>query len=552
MLNLHENLVRVIAPEVGGGFGSKLDVYPEEALTAFAAMQLGQPVKWIESRMENFQATTHGRDHVQYVEMAARRDGTILGIRLRVLAEMGAYFQLLTPGIPTATPGMLPGVYAVPNIEGELIGVFTNKTPTGAYRGAGRPESTYLIERMVDLLASELQLDPAELRRRNFIAPDTFPHLTAAGNRYDSGNYALALDRALALAGYQELRQEQAKLRAQGRYMGIGLSTYVEICGAGPSRGESLGGWERGTVRIEPTCKVSVSTGTSPHGQGAETSLAQIVADELSVPLENVLVLHGDTATSPDGIGTFGSRGTAVGASAVLLSARKLRSKILAIAGHLLEADPDDLVLNNQAISVRGSPDRALSLQEIVKAAYRPAKIPREIEPGMEATTFFEPPDYTYPFGAHVAVVEVDPETGRISLRRFVAVDDCGRVINPMIVEGQIHGGLAQGISQALFEGAIYDESGQLLTGSLMEYVVPKASQLVAFETDRTETPTEVNPLGAKGAGEAGTIGSSPAIVNAVMDALAPFGIRHMDMPLTPEKVWQAIQASRQARGQAG
>ena len=549
-----EHKVRVIAPDIGGGFGSKLYLYPEEVIIATLAKTTGRPVKWIEERRENYVATTHGRDHVQYVEVAAQRDGTITGLRVKCIANMGAYLSTFAPGIPTILFGlMLAGNYRIPNISCEVTGVHTNTTLVDAYRGAGRPEATYLVERMVDLTARELGMDPAEIRRRNFVPANAFPHTTATGVTYDSGNYQPTLDRALEMAGYQQLRQEQERARAEGKYLGIGVTTYVEICGMAPSQvlgavGAGAGGWESATVRVHPSGKVTVYSGASSHGQGHETAFAQIVGDGLGVPFEDVEVVHGDTAQVQFGIGTFGSRSAAVGGMAAVMSVNKIEEKAKKIAAFLLEAAEADLVFEGGKFFVKGTPGRGITIQQVALAAYVPHKYPTGLEPGLEATSFYDPSNFTWPFGTHVAVVEVDPETGVVKLRRYIAVDDCGRVINPLLVDGQIHGGLAQGIAQALYEEAVYDENGQLVSGSLMDYAVPKADDLVNFELDRTETPSPVNALGVKGIGEAGTIASSAAIVNAVVDALAPLGVKHLDMPLKPERVWQAIQQAQTRR----
>jgi carbon-monoxide dehydrogenase large subunit len=540
-LGIPEQRTRIIAPEVGGGFGAKLNLYPEEAIVAALAIKTGRPVKWIESRAENFQATTHGRDQIAYYDLAVRNDGTILGMKVRIIADLGAYHQLLTALVPTLSGLMLPGCYKIPALQAEIQLVFTNKTPTDAYRGAGRPEATYYIERMLDIVAAELGIDPVEVRRRNFPAPSEFPFTSATGLVYDSGNYQLALDRALALAGYTQLREEQAQLRQQGRYLGIGLSTYVEVCGMGPSPAMPAGGWESATVRVERTGKVTVITGASPHGQGQETSFAQIAADELGVPIDDVIVLHGDTGVGPPGLDTYGSRATAVGGAALMMSLGKVKEKAKKFAAHIMDASEDDLVFENGRFSVRGSPDRNMTIAQIAFDAWNAIKLPAGLEPGLEATSFFEPTNFTYPFGAHVCVVEVEQDTGEVQLRRYVAVDDCGRVINPLLVDGQLHGGLAQGIGQALWEEAVYDENGQLLTGTFADYAMPRADDFPRFELERTETPTPVNPLGAKGIGEAATIGATPAVVNAVVDALAPFGVRHVDMSLRPEKLWRLM-----------
>jgi aerobic carbon-monoxide dehydrogenase large subunit len=554
VIGIPEHKVRVIAPEVGGGFGSKLYLYPEEVIVATLAKMTGRPVKWIEERRENYVATTHGRDQVQYVEVAANRDGTITGLRVKSIANMGAYLSTFAPGIPTILFGlMLAGNYRIPNIACEVTGVHTNTTLVDAYRGAGRPEATYLVERAVDLTARELGMDPAEIRRRNFVPANAFPHTTATGVTYDSGNYQPTLDKALEIAGYQQLRQEQERSRQEGKYLGIGVVTYVEICGMAPSQvlgavGAGAGGWESATVRVHPTGKVTLYSGASSHGQGHETAFAQIVGDGLGIPLEDVEVVHGDTAQVQFGIGTFGSRSAAVGGMAAVMSVNKVEEKAKKIAAFLLEAAEADLVFEGGKFFVKGTPGRDVSIQQVAFAAYVPHKYPTGLEPGLEATSFYDPSNFTWPFGTHVAVVEVDPETGVIKLRRYVAVDDCGRVINPLLVDGQIHGGLAQGIAQALYEEAVYDENGQLVSGSLMDYAVPKADDLVNFELDRTETPSPVNALGVKGIGEAGTIASSAAIVNAVVDALAPLGVKHLDMPLKPERVWQAIQQAQARR----
>lgn len=554
VMGMPEHKIRVIAPEVGGGFGSKLYLYPEEVIVATLAKATGRPVKWIEERRENYVATTHGRDHVQYVEVAAKRDGTITGLRVKSIANMGAYLSTFAPGIPTILFGlMLSGNYRIPNISCEVVGVHTNTTLVDAYRGAGRPEATYLVERAVDLTARELGLDPAEIRRRNFVPANAFPYTTVTGVTYDSGDYQPTLEMALEMVGYQQLRQEQARLRQEGKYLGIGVSTYVEICGMAPSQvlgavGAGAGGWESATVRVHPSGKVTVYSGASAHGQGHETAFAQIVADGLGIPFEDVEVVHGDTAQVQFGIGTFGSRSAAVGGMAIQMSLQKIEDKAKKIAAFLLEAAEADLVFEGGKFFVKGSPGRDVSIQQVAFAAYVPHKYPTGLEPGLEATSFYDPSNFTWPFGTHVAVVEVDPETGVVKLQRYVAVDDCGRVINPLLVDGQIHGGLAQGIAQALYEEAVYDENGQLISGSLMDYAVPKADDLPNFELARTETPSPVNALGVKGIGEAGTIASSAAIVNAVVDALAPLGVRHLDMPLKPERVWQAIQQAQARR----
>jgi len=545
IVNVPEQRVRVIAPEVGGGFGSKLNIYPEEVVVSYLAIQLRQPVKWIETRGENFTTTTHGRDQIQYVELAVKKDGTITGLRAKIIADLGASYQLFTPLVPTFTNGMILGCYKIPNIKLELMSVLTNKMATDAYRGAGRPEATYLIERIIDIAAQELGMDPRDIRFKNFPRPEEFPLEIGTGFIYDSGNYQESLNKALGIVKYDELRKQQAELRKQGRYMGIGISTYVEICGMGPSTAIPGGGWESSTVRIERSGKVTVMTGVSPHGQGQETTFAQIIADEYGVDIDDILIIHGDTGRQPQGIGTFGSRATVVGGTAMLMAARKVKDKIAKIAAHLIEANPDDLVFENGKVFVEGSPAQAVDFATVAMEAYAAANLPPDTEPGLESTHFYEPANFTYPFGAHIAVVEVDPETGEVDIQRYVAVDDCGKIINPLLVAGQVHGGIAQGLGQALYEEAVYDENGQLLTGSFMDYAVPKATQLPRFESEHTVTPSPVNPLGVKGIGEAGTIASTPCMVNAVVDALSPLGVKHIDMPLTPNRVWQAIQAAK-------
>jgi carbon-monoxide dehydrogenase large subunit len=539
MLGAPENKVRVITPEVGGGFGSKLNVYAEEALLGWISMQTGRPVKWIEGRRENMQATIHGRGQVGVVEIGCKKDGTITGLRYNVFADMGSYFQLLTPAIPTLTGLMLSGCYKIPAIRMNVTATFTNKMSTDAYRGAGRPEATYVIERAADLVAAELGMDPVEVRRKNFPQPNEFPFKTATGLFYDSGNYQGALDKALKIADYTKLRDEQKKARKEGRLVGIGVSTYVEICALGPSAAMPAGGWESATVRIEPTGKVTILTGASPHGQGEETSFAQIAADELGVGVNDSTVIHGDTAIVQYGIGTFGSRGLAVGGTAVYMAIQKLKAKAAKLAAHMLQVDPGSVSFADGKFSSGG---KQTSIQEVALAAHLAKSIPEDMEPGLSATSFYEPKNFTFPFGTHIAVVEIDRETGEIDFQRYVAVDDCGKQINPMLVHGQVHGGIVQSIGQALYEEVVYDDSGQLVTGTLMDYALPKAAMIPHLELDSTETPSPVNPLGAKGVGEAGTIGATPAIVAAVVDALSVFGVRHLDMPAKPEAIWQIIK----------
>ncbi len=542
MLNMAENHVRVITPEVGGGFGCKLNVYAEEALIGYMAKDLKQPVKWIEGRRENFLHTIHGRDQAGTVELPVKNDGTILGLKYTVTADVGAYYQLLTPAIPTLTGLMLCGCYTFQNVQMNLKAAFTNKMATDAYRGAGRPEATYLIERLIDVVAYDLNLDPLEVRRKNFIGKDAFPYETGTAVAYDSGDYTAALEKALQMADYDGLRQKQAELRKQGRYLGIGFSTYVEICGMGPSAAMPAGGWESSTVRVEPTGKVTVLTGVSPHGQGQETTFAQLMADGLGVDIDDIRIIHGDTDTVQYGIGTFGSRATAVGGTAMVHAMGKIKDKVTKIAAHLLESNAEDIVLEDGKYCVQGAPESGLTLADIAQVAHVGVQLPPDTEPGLAESHFFEPPNFTYPFGTHIAVVEVDADTGKVDVQRYIAVDDCGNIINPLIVEGQVHGGIAQGLGQALYEEAIFDENGQMLTGSFMDYALPKAHDFPRFELANTVTPSPVNPMGVKGVGEAGTIGSTPSVANAVIDALKPFGVRHIDLPLRPEKLWKLMQ----------
>lgn len=549
--NIPEHKIRVIAPEVGGGFGSKIPLYPDEIVAIFCSKMLSRPVKWTESRSENYQATIHGRDHIQEVELCGTKDGKITAIRGKVWANLGAYLSTASTGIPTILHGlMLSGSYDIPNIHEEVLGVVTNTTPVDAYRGAGRPEATFLVERLVDLYAMEIDMDPAEVRRKNFIPPFEDGHPVATGLIYDSGNYEPTLDQALEMVGYRQLREEQAKGPKDGKYLGIGLCTYTEICGLGPSQvagavGFGGGLWESAIVRFHPSGKVHLMVGVSPHGQGEETTFAQIISDELGVDVDDIEVLHGDTDQTPMGWGTYGSRTTAVASGAMMGAIKKIKEKSQVIAAHLLEADVEDIDYVDGKFFVKGSPDRAKTIQDIALAANVAWNMPDGVEPGLEASSFFDPPNFVYPFGAHVAVVEVEAETGDIALKDYVAVDDCGRIINPMIVEGQIHGGLVQGIGQALWEEAVYDENGQLLSGTMMDYALPKARFFPPFRTGKTETPTNVNPLGVKGVGETGTIASTVAVYNAVMDALAPLGVTKIEMPLKPERVWQAINTAQ-------
>ncbi|ABQ88773.1 xanthine dehydrogenase family protein molybdopterin-binding subunit [Roseiflexus sp. RS-1] len=556
VFGISETKLRVISPDIGGGFGQKIFCYNDAAFTMWAARKIGRPVKFVEDRSENYKYSTHGRDHITDVELAGNRDGTITGLRVTTYANLGAYLSTVAPGIPTTLYGrIITGVYRIPAAYVKVYGVYTNTAMVDAYRGAGRPEASYLIERMVDRFAAEIGMDPAEVRRKNFIPPDAFPYDNGLGLLpYDSGNYEAALNKALEIVGYADFRKEQEEARKQGRYLGLGISSYVEICGIAPSKwiglpGEGWGAglWESANVRVHLTGKVVVTTGSLPHGQGVETTFAQIVADELGVPYDDIVIEHSDTLGTPFGYGTYGSRSLAVGGTAVYRSVAKIKEKAKKIAAHMLEANPDDMVYENGRVYVKGSPDRAKTLGEIALQASVAYDLPEGMEPFLDETSYYDPPNCTFPFGTHIAIVEVDPDTGIVDLKRYVAVDDCGNVINPLIVDGQIHGGIAQGIAQALYERAVYDENGQLVTGTLMDYAVPAAHMLPPYETARTVTPSPVNPMGVKGAGEAGTIASAQAVMNAVIDALSPFGVKHMQMPATPENVWKAIHAAQSA-----
>ena len=545
MTGLGQNQVRAIAPEVGGGFGSKINIYPEEYVAAVLSKHLELPVKWIEDRSEGFVATTHGRDIIAYVELAARRDGTVLGLKLRLIADIGAYNMLLTAAIPTLTMMMANASYDMPAIRTTLTEVFTNKVPTDAYRGAGRPEATYFVERAMDMLAHELQMDPAEVRRKNFIAPAKFPYATQMGAVYDSGDYEKALNRALEAADWNGLKAQRDAWRKDGRLVGLGLSMYVEVCGLGPSSSLPTGGWEHAQVTVERDGRISATTGASPHGQGNETTFAQMLADQFGVPIDHISILHGDTGIVKQGIGSFGSRSQAVGGAAMNAAGAKVKAKMAKFAAALLEAHEEDIVFENGTIGVKGAPAAAKSFADVASYAYVPVPLPAGLEPGLSEEAFFEPTNNTYPFGCHICMLEIDRETGEPSLLKFVAVDDAGNLINPLIVEGQIHGGLAQGIGQAIVEEAVYNDDGQLMTGSFLDYALPRAIDFPRFELHATVTPTPVNPLGAKGVGEAGTLGSTPCVVNAAVDALRGCGITHVDMMLRPEKLYWIIQGGQ-------
>ncbi|HSE93875.1 MAG TPA: xanthine dehydrogenase family protein molybdopterin-binding subunit, partial [Methylomirabilota bacterium] len=553
VLGIPEHKVRVIAPDVGGGFGSKIFLYNEEVVCSWASRQLQRPVRWTATRREAYQTDAHGRDHITDAELALSRDGKILGLRVKTVANLGAYLSTFAPAVPTFLYGtLLNGVYAIGAIHVEVTGVFTNTTAVDAYRGAGRPEACYVLERMVDVGARALNMDVAEIRRKNFIPKFSGAFQTHVAVTYDSGDYAAAFDKLLQIFDYKKFRAEQADARKQGRLLGVGFSTYIEACSIAPSKvvgalGAGAGLYESGKVRVHPTGMVTVFTGSHSHGQGHETTFAQLVADDLGIPIEQVEIVHGDTGTVPFGMGTYGSRSASVGGTAIKMSLDKIREKGTRIAAHLLEASPKDIEYANGEFRVRGVPGKTVPFGAVALTAYVPHNYPEGLEPGLEETSFYDPSNFCFPFGAHACVVEIDPDTGNVKLRRYVAVDDVGNVINPMIVDGMVHGGIAQGVAQALWEGAVYDgQSGQLVTSSMMDYAVPKAEMLPNYETDRTVTPTPVNSLGVKGAGETGTIAATPAVVNAVVDALASAGVDHIEtMPLTAERVWKTIQAAR-------
>lgn len=554
LLGISEEKVRVIAPDVGGGFGSKLQIYGEEVFVAWAATKLGRPVKWIETRSESMMITHHGRDQIADVRMGVKADGTITAFHTKIIADFGAYLMLLTPTIPALGAFVMSGCYTMPAVQTDIVGVYTNKFATDAIRGAGRPEATHMIEILMDQAAAELGLDPLEIRRRNFFAKEDFPAETALGIVYDSGDYHGSLDRLLEHVDLGAFREEQARLREQGVYRGVGFSTYTEICGLAPSRivgpkgfGLQTGTWEAAQVRVHHTGAVTVYTGTSPHGQGLDTTLAQVVADRLGVDPQNVQVVHGDTSTGPEGKDTYGSRSTAVGGEAVARATKKVADKARAIVAHLLEAAPEDIEVAGGKFAVKGSPDKGMTLAEIAGAAYIPDDLPEGMDPGLDETAFYDPENFVFPFGAHACIVDVDAETGRVNVVRYVAVDDCGPAINPMIIDGQVHGGIVHAIGQALYEEVVYDEEGQLVTGTFADYRLPTAAEVPNLETDRTETPSPVNSLGVKGIGEAGTIAASPAVVNATVDALRPLGVTFLNMPLSPERVWRAIGEAKGA-----
>ena len=552
MCGVSDTRLRVVAPDVGGGFGGKLNVYAEEALALALARRLGTPIKWVEDRSENHLASTHGRGQVQHIELAARSDGKILGMKVRLLADMGAYLQLLTPGIAIFGSFTYPGLYTFDAYSFECTGVFTNLTPTDAYRGAGRSEAAYAHERIMDDLARELSMDPAELRLMNLIPPFDEPTTTPAGVMYDSGDYETCMRKALDLADYEEMRAEQRRRREAGdvRQIGIGIGNFTESGGLSPSKvaaGVRLqsGGWEAASVRMFGSGKVEVVTGTSPHGQGHVTSWSQIAADAFGIDVDDVEVLHGDTAIAPYGRDTYGSRSLAVGGVALHLACEKVVEKGKKVAAHMLEAAEGDLEFESGRFSVAGSPGQNVTIQEVAAAAYLADDLPDGMEPLLSADHVFDPPNFTWPYGTHVCMVEVDTETGAVTIPKYVAVDDCGPVVNPAIVDGQLHGGIAQGIAQALYEEAVYDEEGNLVTGTMVDYMIPGASEIPNMILDRTETPSSTNPMGVKGIGESGAIAAQPAVMNAVIDALSHEGVTHIDMPASPYKVWEALQEAR-------
>ena len=541
-LTLGEHKIRVIAPDVGGGFGAK-KIYGEDYVAAAISIMLGVPIKWIEDRSESFMTTTHGRGQIGYVDIAASKAGKIEAVRVRIVADIGGYEMLATAFVPTLTMTLLSSLYDIPVIRAELSEAFTNKMPTDAYRGAGRPEGVYYVERTLDILARRLNMNPADLRRRNFIQPDQFPFVTQAGAIYDSGEYERMLDKLLEVSNWEQLIKDRDAARAEGRLVGVGLGCYVEICGLGPSSQMPTGGWEYGSVTVQRDGKVIATTGSSAHGQGHETTFAQLLSDELGgVPMSDISILHGDTAVSRQGIGTFGSRSQAVGGTVLMKVAGKIRDKMSRFAGVMLETQPEDIVFENGMIGPKDHPESALPFRDVASYAYIPTQLPRDTDPGLSEDGFWEPERTNFPFGGYVLQVEVDRDTGEIALQKLIGVDDAGVIVNPLIVDGQIHGGLAQGIGQSWMEGIVYDEDGQLLTGSLMDYSIPRASDFPNFDLHETVTPTPLNPLGAKGVGEAGTIGSSPAFTNAVVDALYPLGIEHIEMPTHQNRVWELIQ----------
>jgi carbon-monoxide dehydrogenase large subunit len=563
VMGIPEHKIRCISPDIGGAFGSKIFTYADMPLTLFASKSIGgRPVKWVEDRRENYQSTIHGRDHITYVEIAGKRDGEVAGVRVKTYANLGGRLSTIGPGIPTTLYArVLSGCYKIPNVYAEVTGVYTNTTFVDAYRGAGRPEATYVIERAMDLFAAEIGMDRAAVRRKNFIPPDQFPYEnpsglgTASGGAkiyIDSGNYEPALNKAITMAGYMDLDKARAEAKTRGKLLGMGLSTYIEVCGVAPSKwigavGEGWGAamWESANIRVHLTGKVVATMGTQPQGQGHETTYAQVLSHELGVPMEDIIVQHSDTMGTPFGYGSYGSRTSSVGMTAAIKAADKIKDKARRYAAHMLEAAPEDIEIDGADYRVKGSPDKVKTIQEIAFALDLAFDAPEGMEPYLDETAYHDTPNCTWPFGTHIAIVEIDEETGVVDLVRYIAVDDVGKKINPLIVDGQLHGGIAQGVGQALWEGAVYGDDGQLLTGSMLDYALPKASRLPTFELDETVTPSPVNPIGVKGVGEAGAIASTAAVANAVVDALSPLGVRHLDMPYTPQTVWTAIQSAK-------
>ena len=554
-LKIPESRLRVISPDVGGGFGSKIFHYPEEVIVPWVAREIGRPVRWVATRTESQMTDSQGRDHVTVAKLAVQSDGTFTGLDVETWANQGAYLSTFAPLIPTALYiTLLSGNYKMPGVFGKVHGTLTNTVPVDAYRGAGRPEAAYLVERLVDLAAARLGRDPLQLRRQNAIPKEDFPYQTPVAFLYDSGDYDRLMQTAADRADYAGMREAQVEARAAGKLRGVGVVCCIEASGPAPSAvagalGSAVGFWESGEIRVHPTGQVSVFTGSHSHGQGHETTFAQVAAEELGVPMESVEVVHGDTGRVNFGMGTYGSRSACVGGSALVRSAEKVRAKVLKLGAHLLEAAEEDVVYDQESgrVHVKGSPDRGKDFGELAFAAYTAHSLPEGMEPGLNFVSFYDPANFTFPASSHICEVEVCPETWEVSILRYVAVDDVGKVINPMIVEGQIQGGVVQGVGQALTEIGVYSDDGQLLSGTLLEYAVPRADLLPGIEVDRIETPSPHNPLGVKGAGEMGTIAATPVVANAVMDALAPLGVTHMELPLTPEKIWRAVQAAQGA-----
>jgi carbon-monoxide dehydrogenase large subunit len=550
VLGIPEHKLRVIAPDVGGGFGSKIFHYAEEAIVTWASKRVNRPVKWTADRSESFMSDAHGRDHISHAELALSKDGDFLGLRVRTKANLGAYISTFGPSVPTVLYAtLLAGTYKTPAIYCEVQAMFTHSVPVDAYRGAGRPEASYLLERLVDRAARETGMDPVEIRRRNFIPADGFPYQTPVALEYDSGDYQTCLDKGLELADYDGFAQRRSESAERGKLRGLGLSTYIEACGIAPSNvagalGARAGLYEAGTIRVNPTGSVTVITGSHSHGQGHETTFAQLVTEALGVDFDNIEVVHGDTGKVPFGMGTYGSRSLAVGGMALMSALEKIKTKAKKIAAHLLEASEDDIEFVDGTLRVAGT-DREVGFGDVALSAYVPHNYPLDVlEPGLEETSFYDPKNFTFPSGCHICEVEIDPDTGVVDIDRFTAADDFGRIINPMIVEGQVHGGVTQGIGQALYEQCVYDDSGQLLTGSYLDYCIPRADNVPNFEVTTNTTLCTHNVLGVKGCGEAGTIGSTPAVINAVVDALSGLGVNDIAIPATPERVWQAIRAA--------